>query len=284
MVYIYIFFWKTKINSKYNLIELGPGKATLFMDIVNSVSNLPDFLEKSEISFIEISHELKKLQKENTKTLLKKIKWKKKFNFKPSIPSIIYSNEFFDCFPVRQFTYKKSWLERYVNFNRENDSLYFENKPVYNNKLLTQLSLHKKNKLLEISFERNKYFDNICKFIKKNRGIFLTVDYGYLNNNKNFTLQAIQNHKFSHVLENVGEKDISSHVNFEDLINIAKQNSLKIEEYSNQREFLLKFGILERKKIFNKSKYSKRISTEVDRLINNNQMGNLFKFLVVSNL
>ena len=72
-IYLY-FFWKTKINSKYNLIELGPGKATLFMDIVNSVSNLPNFLEKSEISFIEINDELKKLQKENTKTLLKKIK------------------------------------------------------------------------------------------------------------------------------------------------------------------------------------------------------------------
>ena len=40
-----------KINSKYNLIELGPGKATLFMDIANSVSKLPGFLEKSEISF-----------------------------------------------------------------------------------------------------------------------------------------------------------------------------------------------------------------------------------------
>ena len=96
-----------------------------------------------------------------------------------------------------------------------------------------------------------------CKFIKKNRGIFLTVDYGYFNNNKNFTLQAIQNHKFSHVLENIGEKDISSHVNFEDLINIAKQNNLKIEEYTSQREFLLKFGILERIKTFNKIQIQK---------------------------
>ena len=282
-MYLY-YFWKTKINSEYNLIELGPGKATLFIDIANSVSNLPGFLKKSEISFIEINHELIKLQKENTKRLLKNIKWKKNINFKSNIPSIIYSNEFFDCFPVRQFTYNDVWFEKYVNFNRENDSFYFENKQVNSKKLLTQLNLHKKNKLLEVSFERNKYFENVCKFIKKNRGIFLTVDYGYFKNNKNFTLQAVQNHKFSHVLENIGEKDISSHVNFEDLINVAKQNNLKIEECSTQREFLLKFGILERKKIFNNSKYSKKIDTEVDRLINNNKMGNLFKFLVISNL
>ena len=282
-MYLY-YFWKTKINSKYNLIELGPGKATLFMDIANSVSKLPGFLEKSEISFIEINQKLIKLQKKNTKTLLKNIKWKKKINFNSHLPSIIYSNEFFDCFPVRQFIYKNVWFEKYVNFNRKNNSFYLENKQVNNKKLLTQLNLHKKNNLLEISFERNKYFENICKFIKKNRGIFLTVDYGYFNNNKNYTLQAIQNHKFSHVLENIGEKDISSHVNFEDLINIAKQNNLKIEEYTSQREFLLKFGILERIKTFNKSRYKNKINIGIDRLINNNEMGNLFKFLIVSNL
>ena len=51
----------------------------------------------------------------------------------------------------------------------------------------------------------------------------MTVDYGYLNKINNFTLQGIQNHKFSSVLENLGEKDISSHVNFTDLVNIAKK-------------------------------------------------------------
>ena len=79
-MYLY-YFWKTKINSKYNLIELGPGKATLFMDIANSVSKLPGFLEKSEISFIEINQKLIKLQKKNYKNIIKKHKMEKKNQF-----------------------------------------------------------------------------------------------------------------------------------------------------------------------------------------------------------
>ena len=99
----------------------------------------------------------------------------------------------------------------------------------------------------------------------------------------NFTLQAIQNHKFSHVLEDVGQKDISSLVNFNDFFKIAKKYNLKIEEYSTQKEFLIKFGILERKKKFLESKYAEKIDIGVNRIINDN-MGNLFKCLIVSNL
>ena len=29
------------------------------------------------------------------------------------------SNEFFDCFPVRQFIFKKVWFEKYVSFNNQ---------------------------------------------------------------------------------------------------------------------------------------------------------------------
>ena len=46
----------------------------------------------------------------------KKITWCKEFDIpNKNIPSIIYSNEFFDCFPVRQFHKKEKWYEKYVN-------------------------------------------------------------------------------------------------------------------------------------------------------------------------
>ena len=63
-LYLY-YIWKTKINTKFNLIELGPGKATLFEDIVRTVSKYPNFLQQSKISFVEINEELKKIQKKN---------------------------------------------------------------------------------------------------------------------------------------------------------------------------------------------------------------------------
>ena len=283
---LYLFYkWKTKIKSEYNLIELGPGKGTLFKDISNAVSKYPDFLSSAKIIFIEINKELKKIQKKKIGELsIKNVSWEKFINFDSKKPSIIYSNEFFDCFPIRQFIFKDSWYEKYISFNKDNDSFYFIDKKINNSNLISFLNYYKKEKIFELSKERIKYFENICKLIKKNGGIFFTIDYGYFRNINNFSLQAIQNHKFSNVLENLGQKDISSHVNFKELLDIAKKNKLNIDEYSTQREFLKKYGILERKKYLSKLKNSGNVSNEIDRLINKDEMGKLFKCLVVSNL
>ena len=283
-LYLY-YFWETKINSKFNLIELGPGKGTLFADIINALSKKTNFLENAKITFIEINKQLEKIQRKNTGLLsLKNIKWNKKINFKSKIPCIIYSNEFFDCFPVRQFIFNKYWYERYIKFNQGNQNFYFYNKKVNNKNLLLILSKYKKEKLFEVSFERMNYYKKICKHIKNQGGIFLTIDYGYLNKLKNFSLQAIQNHKYSHILENIGEKDISSHVNFNEFLNIAKSYKLKIEEFCTQREFLIKYGILKRTEKLSKSRDLMEIEKELDRLISEKEMGKLFKCIIVSNL
>ena len=283
-LYLY-YIWKTKIRSKFNFIELGPGKGTLFRDIARSVASFPDFLNSAKISFVEINKELIKIQNINIKKEFSHdINWSKSINFKSNNPSIIYSNEFFDCFPIRQFIHKKSWFEKYVSFNKYENKLYFSDKKVINKQLLTILNLYKNSRLLEISFERNQYFKKICKFIKNKGGVFFTIDYGYTKDIKNFTLQAVQGHKFSNVLENIGEKDISSHVNFNDFISIANDNNLTIEEYSTQRDFLIKYGILERRKKLSNSKQMNIINSGLDRLINKKEMGNLFKCLVISKL
>ena len=65
---------------------------------------------------------------------------------------------------------------------------------------------------------------------------------------------------------------------------IAKNYDLNIEEFCTQRDFLIKYGILERKKILLKSKNSNQINIDVQRLIDKKNMGSLFKFLIISNL
>ena len=65
-----------------------------------------------------------------------------------------------------------------------------------------------------------KYFEKICKFIKKNKGIFITIDYGYIDPPKHFSLQTVCNHKNTHLFENIGNQDITTHVDFEELIKL----------------------------------------------------------------
>ena len=192
-----VYNWKEKINSKFNLIELGPGNGTLFKDIERTAKILPNFFENANVNLIEINKELRKIQEKNLNYFKQsKIRWSKALNFTSKLPSIIYSNEFFDCFPVRQFlNNNKNWLERYVKFNEKENKYYSINKRVISKKILDYLNKYKRQKIYEVSFSRNKYFEQICKYLKKNRGICILIDYGYNKKLKNFTLQAIYNHK-----------------------------------------------------------------------------------------
>tara|TARA_Y100001970_G_C14154947_1_gene815002 strand:- start:259 stop:1305 length:1047 start_codon:yes stop_codon:yes gene_type:complete len=284
-----IHMWKENINSKFNFIELGPGNGTLLKDIVNTALKINKrFFDNSIISLIETNKSLIKVQQKVAKELkLKRVSWSSNLNVKSRLPLIIYSNEFFDCFPIRHFIYKDFWYEKFISYNELNRSLYFKEKKVHDKNLLKILKKYEKQKIYEISIDRNKYFEKICKIIKRNKGIFLSIDYGYSNKIENFTLQALKNHKYSNIFENIGNQDISSYVNFKEFIDIAKRHKLKIEEYCTQRDFLIKYGILERQKILSEFKNlqtRKVIQNELERLVGKNQMGDLFKFLIVSKL
>ena len=69
--------------------------------------------------------------------------------------------------------------------------------------------------------------------------ICILFDYGY--NKKIKTLRCKQYIIIkTSIFENIGEQDISSHVNFKELIKIAKQNKLQINEFVSQGDFFNK--------------------------------------------
>jgi len=277
-------YWEEKVKTDFNLVELGPGKGTLIKDLLRTATKNQNFLNASNLTLIEKNNYLINLQKNTIN--FERVNWSKEFNIqKKNRPSIIYSNEFFDCFPVRQFYKKEQWYERFIKYNTSEKIFNFISEKVDNNKLLGVLEKFDHVKVAEISESRMKYFDSICKIIKKNTGVFVTIDYGYKDPPNYLTLQTIYNHKKTHLFENLGNQDITAHVNFDELINIANKNNLKIDIFCTQRDFLIAYGIKERKDKLQKNKNKviiKNLNLEYERLINKSQMGEIFKFLVVS--
>ena len=277
-------YWEEKIKTGFNLVELGPGKGTLIKDLLRTATKNQNFLNASNLTLIEKNNYLINLQKNTVN--FERVNWSKEFNIqKKNRPSIIYSNEFFDCFPVRQFYKKEQWYERFIKYNTSEKIFNFISEKVDNNKLLGVLEKFDHVKVAEISDSRMKYFDSICKIIKKNKGVFVTIDYGYKDPPNYLTLQTIYNHKKTHLFENLGNQDITAHVNFDELINVANKNNLKIDIFCTQRDFLIAYGIKERKDKLQKNKNKviiKNLNLEYERLINKSQMGEIFKFLVVS--
>ncbi len=287
-LYIYS-LWNNKYKEKFNLIELGPGNGTLLIDILRITKPLVNFHNFFNIHLIEKNKYLINKQKQNLR--LRKfdninIKWHNDFINIDQKPSIIYANEFFDCLPIRQFIKKNnSWYEKNVNFNKKTKFFFYQHSLVKNEKILNKLAKHKKNNIVELSEHRENFFRKICDFVFKYSGTIIVIDYGYSELLKKFTLQSVFNHRPSNLLDNLGKQDITSLVDFNTLIDIAKNYNFDVDTFCDQKEFLLANGILERKNkiIKNCTKEQKKtIEVECDRLVNEKQMGSFFKCLILS--
>ena len=118
-------------------------------------------------------------------------------------------------------------------------------------------------------------------------GTALVIDYGHLESGFGDTLQAVFKHAFDPPLAHPGEADLTSHVDFEILADIARARSISVNGMMNQGEFLLKLGLIERAGSLGRGKSPAEqdaIRAAVERLAGEgpNQMGGLFKVMAVS--
>ena len=127
---------------------------------------------------------------------------------------------------------------------------------------------------------------DISKVIKKNTGGLLLIDYGYTEKKMKNTLKAVSNHKIANILNDKGNIDITHNINFTLFKRfVEKMGGLK-NNLTSQRNFLLRMGIQQRAEIISKNlDFSKKadIYFRFKRLTDENQMGNLFKVMLIKN-
>ena len=138
--------------------------------------------------------------------------------------------------------------------------------------------------MIEYSPNAFKYLEIIANIIEKNEGGILIIDYGYLNQKMQDTLQAVNNHKYSNILENIGNSDITYNINFNLFKRFISQFDNLNSLISNQKKFLTSMGILQRAEIVSKDiEFSKKTDLfyRIRRLIDEKQMGELFKVMLI---
>ena len=86
----------------------------------------------------------------------------------------------------------------------------------------------------------------IVRSISKLGGSLLLIDYGYLKPRNQSTLQSVKRNKKNDLLENLGNADITSQVNFSLLKEFFLKNKLQVNDIITQRDFLINMGIQKR--------------------------------------
>ena len=283
-----ISFWE-KLNcpKQFNLIELGAGNGEMMRVLVRTFSKFPKFKNSCKINILEKSELLQRTQKTNIKDA--KIKWLDNLNELNNFPCIFIANEFFDALPIKQFLKKeKKWYERHVKFTN-NKKLEYLDVPFDMEKFEKEIKfkISYNQKFIEYSPLATKYLKTIIKKIKLNNGGILIIDYAYLDKEMKNTLQAVSKHKYCNVLKSFRNSDITYNLSFSLINKIIKKLGPCLSQSTTQKKFLTKLGILDRAEILSKNMpFSQKadIYFRIKRLIDETQMGDLFKVMFITNL
>lgn len=233
----------------FQVVEMGSGAGYLCKDILNYLRNCELF---NSLNYIIV--EINPLSMEKQKSLLKefsdKITWVSSLSEINNIKGCIFSNELLDAFPVHLIETGDELKEIFVD--AQGNKLYEIQEEPSTDALahyLREFSVKSgPGYRTEINLEIKKWLNEINSILTE--GFILTIDYGYpaheyySEERNNGTLLCYHKHQVNeNPFQNIGEQDITSHVNFSSLKKWSDDLGIKTLGFCQQAVFLLSLGI-----------------------------------------
>lgn len=270
---------------KAQLIELGPGRGTLMSDALRAAKGVPGFIGAVSVHMVETSPALTALQKQALADAGAETQWHQAIEEVPGGPSIIIGNEFLDALPIRQWVKDGDhWRERCVDvidnlfefalgdqvdpsdipevFRKASDGDIFESSPITND-IIQKISAR------------------LCQF----GGAAVFIDYGHSATGLGETLQAVKNHGYAKPLRDPGQQDLTAHVNFAAIAQVAREVGARPWGPITQGELLERLGISARATSLLASATKEQaveLASARQRLTAPDGMGRLFKAIAIS--
>lgn len=278
--------------SLFRWVELGPGRGTLMVDAIRATNKVPGFHSAAHLHMIDASPVLQAHQQkvlEGAGVINRD--WHNDLSQVPEGPIICIANEFFDAMPVRQFQKSTDrWHERMVDLNAGKDGLIFTLSdaiaPTNEHMIPEGLRTAPDGALVETSPVGLRKMFTLADRIAKQGGAALIIDYGHTVSAHGETLQALQDHQFVDVLDMPGEQDLTTHVDFQALGELAGSTGARVHGPVEQGAFLNELGLGLRTKALMKNAKSADQATDIlsraNRLVDGDQMGALFKVLGIA--
>ncbi|WP_240035542.1 class I SAM-dependent methyltransferase [Hwanghaeella grinnelliae] len=270
------------------LVELGPGRGTLMADMLRAASRMPGFLDAITIHMVETSPTLRRAQGQALAAYAK-VTWHDNLTEVPDGQMLLVANEFLDALPIHQLVRtEKGWCEKLVVWDESTDRPVFGLSPgasPVENLLADNVRRNSEiGAVAEVSPHSLAVATEIAQRLQSGIAA-LIVDYGYRDSAAGDTLQAVKNHDYAPVLDNIGEADLTAHVDFAAVGRAAAEAGATPHGPITQRDFMLDLGALHRRDALlarATPAQAKVIKTSVQRLIDPKEMGTLFKVMAVT--
>lgn len=262
-------------RKRIHFVELGPGRATLAKDALGAAAR---YGFAPQVHFVETSPKLRAIQR----AAFPDCQHHHDLSTLPEdAPLLLVANEFFDALPIHQLVRSaEGWFERMVGL--EDDRFVF--------KLGTERMDHlvplswrsaPQGTIIETSPAAVAVMSEIAQRLSAQGGAALIIDYGYKKLASGTTLQAVKAHQRVDLFDYPGEADITAHVDFELLAQVARAQGAEVMGLQYQGEWLRQMGIDLRTEALQRRNPGERdkLQRQRDRLVEDNQMGKLFKVL-----
>lgn len=268
--------WDALGKPAFNWIELGPGRGVLMQDALRATQRIEGMHDAANIVLVETSEPLKEEQAERVPLA----EWAPRIEDAPPGTSLIIANEFFDCLPIRQFIRgEDGWHEKLVGLD-DAEKLTFGLSAA----IPAPESEDELGTVREIAPGLESLIYDIERRLHEAPGRVLILDYGYTKPEGADTLQALRNHKKVDPIERPGESDLTAHVDFNHIAELAEAANLVVHGPITQGAFLRALGIEFRADALMRANppHTERLKREVHRLTHADEMGALFKVICLS--
>ncbi|GGB92464.1 ATP synthase subunit beta [Novosphingobium endophyticum] len=256
-------------------VELGPGRGTLARDALRAMKHFG--LEPS-VHFVEGSGALRDIQL----AAVPGARWHDDLSSVPMRgPLLIVGNEFLDALPVRQLVKTPGgWRERMVGLDGERFVPVAGDRPM-DAAVPDSLRAAPDGTLIETCPAAASVVYEIAGRLTRQGGAALLIDYGHDAPRTGSTLQALRAHAKVDPFEMPGEADLTAHVDFAAMADVARSRGVRHLGTVPQGDWLRSLGIEHRARTLAEAapQHAAAVHAAMERLIAEDQMGVLFKVM-----
>lgn len=246
--------WQLLDGGAFCLVEQGPGEGHFALDILTTLAaEAPDLYRQLDYVLLEVSEDNRQRQQALLHEHASRVRWTD-FDSLAEIQGCFLSNELLDAFPVRLLEKHQGVLrEIYVDLDAAGNFSESRHPPQDDavDRHLAWLGIEPvEGQRFEVNLAAVDWMRRVAGSLK--RGFILTIDYGYPADElyapfrKDGTLMCYRKHRADeNPLLDVGEKDITAHVDFSALQKAGDEAGLETLCCLEQYRFLLGLGFVE---------------------------------------
>jgi len=274
-----------------DILEVGAGSGMMAATILITLEDCQQLPDRYYI--LELSAELRQRQAETIKLIcpqcFDRVQWLDALPVS-GFRGVVLGNELIDAMPVQRFVVEDGQIKEQVVISDEgelglttraaDDALVATVR-----KIETELGENFPDGYeSEINSSADAWLHSVSEFLES--GLVLLIDYGYTRRefyhqqrNTGTLMCHYQHRAHPDAMVLIGLQDITAHVDFTALAEVASKNELFVAGYTTQAHFLLSLGIEQRVAKITDVNEQIKMTQQIKQLVLPSEMGELFKVI-----